>query len=237
MLKSLAVRSNKYFYALSEEGARSPEDNFAKRLVREKDEQGVSKMDIANLTGNFIGAGVDTTSSTVITFILAMCLFPEVQRKAQEEIDRVIGRDRYPDWSDEESLPYVTAIVNETLRWRPVFALGGPPHCPTQDDIYRGYAIPKGTTIMGNLYAIMRNPKEYPEPQTFKPERFLSGFDRPAYPNKRGSHAFGWGRRVCNGEPLAQQSLFFTIMGLLWAFNIRAGLDEQVSLETNGKSL
>ncbi|KAF4995345.1 hypothetical protein FDECE_12836 [Fusarium decemcellulare] len=229
-LRKLADTSNKYFYSLSVEGAEAGQDNFAKRLLKEKEEHGLSKVEISNLTGNFIGAGVDTSTSTMLTFVLAMCLNQDIQNKAQEEIDRVIGQDRYPDWSDEENLPYLAAIINETLRWRPAFALGGPPHAPTQDDIYKGLLFPKGTSIIGNLYAISRNPREYPQPQIFWPERFLDGFDRPAYPNKRGHNTFGWGRRVCSGEALAQQSLYFTVVSLLWAFHIRPGLDDQVSL-------
>ena len=163
-----------------------------------------------------------------MTFILAMCLNPDVQHKAQEEIDRVIGQDRYPDWSDEANLPYLAAVINETLRWRPTFALGGPPHAATEDDIYRGYFIPKGRAVIGNLWAINRNPREFPEPERFWPERFLDSFDRPDYPNKRGHNGFGWGRRVCSGEPLAQQSLYFVMVSLLWAFDIRPGLDNEV---------
>ncbi|KAG5800886.1 hypothetical protein H9Q69_000013 [Fusarium xylarioides] len=226
-LRKLATTSNKYFYALCVEGADAPQDNFAKRLLKEKEEHGLSKVEIANLTGNFIGAGVDTTTSTLLTFILAICLNPDVQRKAHEEIDRVIGYERYPDWSDEENLPYLAAIISETLRWRPAFSLGGPPHAPVEDDIYNGYLFPKETAIIGNLYAISRNPREYPQPDRFWPERFLDGFDRPDYPNKKGHNTFGWGRRVCSGEALAQQSLYFTILYMLWAFEIRPGLDDQ----------
>ncbi|KAM5343952.1 hypothetical protein ACJ41O_012489 [Fusarium nematophilum] len=239
-LRKLADTSNKYFYALSVEGAETAQDNFAKRLLREKEEHGLSKVEISNLTGNFIGAGVDTTTSTMLTFVLAMCLNQDVQAKAQEEIDRVIGRDRYPDWSDEDNLPYLAAIINETLRWRPAFALGGPPHAPTEDDVYNGFLFPRGTAIIGNLYAISRNPREYPQPQRFWPERFMDGFDRPAYPNKRGHNTFGWGRRVCSGEALAQQSLYFTIVTLLWAFHIRPGLDaegKEVALDADAYSV
>lgn len=227
-MKDLADSSNKFFYALSEEGARQPQENFAKRLLREKQEHGLGKIDIANLTGNFIGAGVDTTASSMLTFVLAATLNRDVQEKAHEELDRIVGRDRSPAWSDEPQLPYIRAIVQEVLRWRPVFPLGGPQHCPIQDDEYKGYLIPKGTAIMGNLYAINRNPREYPEPEQFRPERFIDELERP-FPVKRGMSVFGWGRRVCSGEPLALQSLFFTIASLLWAFNIEPGLDENVS--------
>ncbi|KAH0832539.1 cytochrome P450 monooxygenase [Fonsecaea pedrosoi] len=229
MMKTLATSSNKYFYALCEEGAKQPEDNFAKRLIREG-EDGLGRVDIANLTGNFMGAGVDTTSSSLLSCILAMCLFPDVQAKAHAELDRVVGQDRSPTWSDENQLEFIYALVQETLRWRPVFPLGGPQHCPIQDDEYQGYRIPKGTPILGNLYAINRNPREYPEPLEFRPERFIGDLERP-YPNKKGHNVFGWGRRVCSGESLAQQSLFFTIACLLWAFEIRPGLDD------NGKEL
>ncbi|KAI6080607.1 cytochrome P450 [Hypoxylon rubiginosum] len=236
MLRRLAVSSNKYFYALSVEGAEAPNDNFARRLLREQEEHGLSKVEIANLTGNFIGAGVDTTTSTIITFVLAMCLFPDVQRRAHEEIDAVIGSDRYPDWSDEAQLPYVAALINETFRWRPAFALGGPPHAPTEDDTYNGLFIPKGTSVIGNLYAICRNPREYPDPEQFRPERFMADQKNPPYPNNRGHNAFGWGRRVCAGEPVARQSVYYIVVCLLWAYDIRPGADKngkEVALDPN----
>lgn len=226
MMKTLAHSSNQYFYALSEEGSHQAEDNFSKRLFRE--EQSLTKIEIANLTGNFIGAGVDTTSSSLMSCILAMALNPDIQAKAHEELDLIVGRERSPRWSDEGDLKYIKAIVQETLRWRPVFPLGGPQHSPIQDDIYRGYTIPKGTPILGNLFAINRNPREYPEPLKFMPERFLGELKAP-FPNKKGHNVFGWGRRVCSGEPLAQQSLFFTAACLLWAFEMGPGKDKDVS--------
>lgn len=139
-----------------------------------------------------------------------------------------MGSQRTPTWDDEDRLPFVKAVVSETLRWRTVTILGGIPHAPTQDDEYNGYFIPKGTAITGNLWAIHRNPRDFPDPDTFRPERFLGGLERP-YPNKKGHNAFGWGRRQCSGQPLAEQGLFITIARLLWAFSIKPGLDEHVS--------
>lgn len=77
------------------------------------------------------------------SFIYAMAVFPEVQRKAQQEIDKVIGRERFPTFEDWESLPYTEAIMREILRWKPVLPLGVA-HRVTEDDIYKGYLIPKG---------------------------------------------------------------------------------------------
>jgi cytochrome P450 len=82
-----------------------------------------------------------------------MLHFPTVMKKAQAEIDKVIGPDRMPDYSDVDanSLPYITAVVNETLRWKPVAILGGTPHASTADDYYEGMLIPKGSTIFANF--------------------------------------------------------------------------------------
>lgn len=226
-MNALAKHTQRYFAALSEEGAQAAEDNFAKRLIREKKDNGLDGAEIATLTSNLIGGGVDTTSGSLLSFILAMCVFGEAQRKAHEELDRVVGRERAPDWGDETSLPYVKAVVSEVLRWRTVTILGGIPHAPIQDDEYRGYLIPKGTAITGNVWAIHRHPREFPDPDTFRPERFYGGLERP-YPNKQGHNAFGWGRRQCSGQPLAEQGLFMAIATLLWAFDVKPGLDDNV---------
>ncbi|KAI8224302.1 hypothetical protein K4K54_005353 [Colletotrichum sp. SAR 10_86] len=189
----------------------------------------LSPKEIASLTGNLIGGGVDTTTTTILVFIFAMCAFPRVQQKAQEEIDRVLaGEPRPPRWEDEQSLPYCRALLTEIFRWRSAIALGGPPHAPTQDDVYNGMLIPAGTTIIGNLWAIHRNPRDYPNPDEVRPERFLDEAERRPNPSKRGIFTFGWGRRVCSGQPLAEQGVWFTIVELLWAFRMRS-VDEQPS--------
>jgi cytochrome P450 len=79
-------------------------------------------------------------------FIHAMTQFPDVQKKAQEELDRVVGTDRLANFDDQTSLPYIQAVCREVLRWRPVFPLGIS-HASTTDDVYNGYYIPAGTSI------------------------------------------------------------------------------------------
>ena len=70
-----------------------------------------------------------------------MLHYPDVMRKAQAELDKVVGQDRLPEFKDRESLPYVNALINETLRWRPVAVLGGTPHAVTADDEYNGMYV------------------------------------------------------------------------------------------------
>ena len=125
-------------------------------------------------------------------------------------------------------MPYCAAILKETLRWRSVTILGGLPHAPIQDDIYKGYLIPKDIAIHGNLWAIHRNPRYFPEPDRFNPDRYMNK-ESLNYPNIKGHNAFGWGRRTCSGQPLAEQGISMVIVKLMWAFNIKPGLDEHVS--------
>jgi len=137
-----------YWYALSKESAENGDrESFSKALFEDKAE-GLLPLEIGSLTSNLIGGGVDTTTSTMLSFILACIAFPEALKKVQEELDRVVGRNRLPDWSDESNLPYCRAMIKEVLRWRSVAILGGLPHAPIKDDIYRGYLIPEGTSIM-----------------------------------------------------------------------------------------
>ncbi|KAH9941402.1 cytochrome P450 [Amylocystis lapponica] len=151
------------------------------------------------------------TVSTLGTFMLAMLLYPDVQRKAQEELDRVVGIDRLPEFSDEASLPYITAIVKELLRWQPVTPLAVV-HCLSAEDEYNGYRIPAGSLVVGNAWAMLHDDKMFPEPEVFKPERFLmdDGQLNPALKDAE-LPAFGFGRRICPGRHLAVSSVWISV--------------------------
>ncbi|KAJ9610229.1 hypothetical protein H2200_005006 [Cladophialophora chaetospira] len=225
-------RGRNFYYALAEEAANKENHGncYAKKIMEEAPKYGLSNMEIAALNGNLFGAGSDTSSSTLITFILACCAFPEVLPRAQEELDRVVGSYRSPGLDDE--LPYIRAFCKEVFRWRSVAIIGGQPHANIQDDWYNGWYIPKNTWVQGNVWAIHRNPKDFPEPDRFAPERFIEGhpLHRP-FPNEKGYMTFGWGRRVCSGQGLAEQGTFLTVARLLWGFNIQKALD------ANGKEI
>ncbi|KAG9123851.1 hypothetical protein FRC07_013767 [Ceratobasidium sp. 392] len=137
--------------------------------------------------GTLYVAGADTTVASMRTLVLAMVLHPDIQRKAQEELDTVLGGARLPDLSDRESLPYMNCVLKELLRWRTVVPLGIPRAC-SKDDEYKGFRIPKGAIVLSNIWAISNNPSVYPDPDTFNPDRFLNT-STPVAP------AFGFGRR------------------------------------------
>ncbi|KAI0638607.1 CyP450 monooxygenase [Trametes polyzona] len=164
--------------------------------------------------------GADTTFSSVVAFFLAMVNAPDVQRKAQAELDAVVGPDRLPDFNDRPSLPYVNAVVQECMRWHVVVPLGLP-HRTTEEQIYEGHYIPKGTVVISNAWALSRDPDEYPDPEAFRPERFLC--DPP--PRNPMAYVFGNGRRICPGRHFADASLFIIVASVLHSFDIRPPLD------------
>ncbi|KAE9365030.1 putative cytochrome P450 [Stipitochalara longipes BDJ] len=221
------ARGGSFYYSLAEECRDNPaqEQCYVKKIFKEAPSYDLNPQEIAALTGNLFGAGSDTSSSTLVTFVLACCAFPEVLPKAWEELDRVVGPNRSPTMDDEPNLPYIKAFVKEVFRWRSVAIIGGQPHAPIQDDVYKGYFIPKGTWVQGNVWAIHHNEREFPDPDRFNPNRYLKDDpeNRP-FPNERGYMTFGWGRRVCSGQGLAEQGTFITIARLLWAFNIQKAL-------------
>ncbi|KAF8632647.1 hypothetical protein AX17_004780 [Amanita inopinata Kibby_2008] len=170
----------------------------------------------------YIG-GADTTLSAVKTFFMAMAKYPDVQRKAQAEIDQVIGHNRLPDFNDKQSLPYISAMTKEIMRWQPVVPNVG--HMAGSDDEYDGYFIPKGTIVIGNSWSILQDPEMYPEPQEFRPERFLKG--NGSSPVARDPDAaFGYGRRICPGRFFSDNALFIMVASVLAVYDITPPTDE-----------
>ncbi|KIJ13396.1 hypothetical protein PAXINDRAFT_170472 [Paxillus involutus ATCC 200175] len=168
-------------------------------------------------------AGVETTASTLIIFVLAMMLYPEVQERAQKEIDAIVGKDRLPGFGDRSSLPYVEAVLRETLRWHPVFPLGLP-HYTTKSDVYAGHYIPEGCVVLANLWAMSRDEAKYSKASEFIPERFFK--EDGELNDDSIALAFGFGRRVCVGRHFADASVWIAIVHLLAAFKFMKPLDE-----------
>ncbi|GAB1517022.1 hypothetical protein RhiTH_000065 [Rhizoctonia solani] len=164
-------------------------------------------------------AGTDTTVASSLIFVMAMAMHPEVQTRAQAEIDSVLGGSRLPEMDDRQSMPYVHAIVKEVLRWRSVLPLGTP-HASIEEDFYQGYRIPKGATIIPNQWAMSNDKRVYSNPERFDPSRYLDT-SVPEAP------AFGFGRRSCPGIHFAQAALFMVASGMLACFDISPKKDSE----------
>ncbi|KAI0743502.1 cytochrome P450 [Daedaleopsis nitida] len=184
------------------------------------DEERVAKIGAANA----YAAGADTTFSTLLSFFMAMAMHPEVQRKAQAELDAVVGPDRLPEYGDREALPYVNAIAKEALRWQNVVPLGVVHRCMETNE-YNGYLIPEGTLVLPNVWAMMHDPETYPEPEVFDPERYLKDGAMNADAPNPEDVIFGYGRRICLGRYLADASLFISVASILHVFKITPPLD------------
>jgi len=170
---------------------------------------------IKKVAGIAFLAAVETTTSALMNFVFLMITHPDVQRKAQEELDKVIGRNRLPNLDDRESLPYVSALIKEVLRFYPVAPLGVP-HRLIADDVYNGMYLPKGSIVSPNIWAMSRDERDYaPDPEVFRPERYLEANLRDP-----SQYVFGFGRRICPGRYLANNTLFIAISAILQLFSV-----------------
>ncbi|KAF8645514.1 hypothetical protein AX16_007798 [Volvariella volvacea WC 439] len=164
--------------------------------------------------------GTDTTISALTTFFWLMTTHSEIQATAQREIDSITA-GRLPNFDDQKHMPYVSALIKEVLRWGPVGPLGLQ-HRVMEDDIYEGYHIPAGSTIIANIWAITHDSEIYPDPHVFDPTRHLGEKAQPDPLN----FVYGFGRRACPGAHFAGLSLFLNISSILATFNIRKAIDD-----------
>lgn len=162
-------------------------------------------------------AGSETTSISIEWGFAELLRNPAALKNVREEIDQVVGRERKVEESDMDNLPYLQAVVKETLRLHPALPLLLPRNT-MQDTNYMGYLIPKDTQVFVNAWAIGRDPDSWEDPLTFKPERFLT-----SNIEYKGQHfefiPFGSGRRICIGFPLAHRVVHLALATLVQSFD------------------
>ena len=147
--------------------------DFIDMYLDERGTQNINYVQFADNCLAFLPDAIDSLSYSVMWMILCVIKHPHVQRKIQDDIDNVIGKDRKPQLADKAHLPYLEAVIMETLRFATPAPLAAP-HTVQADVQLRGYTIPKGTTIMASLYAAHHDPQLFLQPYTFSPERFIS---------------------------------------------------------------
>ncbi|KAK7046325.1 O-methylsterigmatocystin oxidoreductase [Favolaschia claudopus] len=209
-----------YNFVLKEMNNNTALPSFTSNALRSGDMTAEEKYALKFIAAALYGGGLDTLTGASTVFILAMVLFPDVQLKAQQELEKVIGTSRLPTIRDQEHLPYMAALQKEIYRWRTTVP-GGVPHAATEDDIFNGFYIRKGTIIINNLWAIAHDPTHYHDPlsrqhdpMSFDPERFL-GATPELDPT---TFTFGFGRRRCPGIEVAESTLFIVMATLLAVF-------------------
>ncbi|KAF8988340.1 cytochrome P450 [Cyathus striatus] len=169
------------------------------------------------------GGATDTTLAGIQSFFHAMVLFPSA----------VIGSERLPTLEDRMNLPYVEALYWEVLRFYPFVPLSIP-HVVREDDVHNGYFIPKGTTIIPNIWRFMRDPKKYSSPEKFSPERFLSTNGHSPDEDPR-NYIFGFGRRICPGRHLGDATMWIAMASILAAFKVSPTMKDGKPIIPNPK--
>ncbi|KAE9386851.1 cytochrome P450 [Gymnopus androsaceus JB14] len=235
-------KDTEMFEGFMDKATQGNKPSLAASLLSQQVKHDLSPKETAWLAGTMFAAGAETTAAALSVFMLAMTLYPDSMRKAQREIDSVVGRGRLPTFADRSHLPYLRAMVKEVLRWRPVAPLGLPRRT-SEDDWYNGYFIPKGTVVIANAWLVIfcietsflrtvRDPRFFPDFDEFRPEHFLDENDNEIdIPGTHGQGhvTYGYGRRMCMGMHVANQALFINMATILWAADIKPTKDDKGS--------
>lgn len=187
---------------------------------------------VKGFTQDLIAGGTDTAATTVEWAMSELMKQPDLIKKATEELDRVIGKERWVHETDFSNLPFVDSILKETMRLHPVAVLLAP-HLALEDCKVGGYDIEKGTTVFINSWSIGRDSNSWVDPESFRPERFL-GRDIDV----KGQHfellPFGSGRRMCPGYSLGLKMMRSSLANMLHGFNWKLAeniKDEDINME------
>ncbi|KAF9559108.1 cytochrome P450 [Agrocybe pediades] len=218
-----------YEYVVNSMKSGNYKKSFCSNLLEDESVRAVEnfEFDLKWSANSMYSASIDTTLTVVGQFILAMIQYPEAQKKAQAELDAVIGSDRLPTFADRPSLPYIEAIFKETLRWGVPVPLNLP-HRLMEDDVYKGMHIPKGSLVFGNIWAMLRNETMYPDPDNFLPERFMESTGDSILDKRRNpkNYVFGFGRRQCPGLNLVDSSVWLLMASMLATLDISKARDD-----------
>ncbi|KAF5806595.1 putative cytochrome P450 [Helianthus annuus] len=177
------------------------------------------------------GAATDTTTATLIWALALLVNHPVVLKKAQQELENHVGRDRKVEESDMNNLVYLQAIIKETMRLYPAAPLSVP-HESTEDCIVGGYTIPKGTRLLVNIWKIHHDPQIWAAPFEFRPERFLTS-DKEI--DVKGRHfeliPFGSGRRICLGMSFALEAMQLILANIIHGFEFQNPSNDQIDMK------
>ncbi|KAJ4905767.1 hypothetical protein Rs2_09425 [Raphanus sativus] len=197
--------------------------DFLQQLMKLRDQEVDSEVPItfnhvkAVLTDMVVG-GTDTSTSTIEFAMAELIKNPELMKRAQQELDEVVGKENIVEESDISRLPYILAVMKETLRLHPTVPLLVP-HRPAETAVVGGYTVPKDTKVFINVWSIQRDPNVWENPNEFRPERFLDNKSCDFTGTDYCFLPFGSGRRICAGVALAERMVLYTLATLLHSFN------------------
>ncbi|NXJ98893.1 CP1A4 protein, partial [Corythaixoides concolor] len=185
---------------------------------------------IINIVNDLFGAGFDTVATSLTWSLAYVALYPDIQKKIQQELDQTIGQERRPRLSDRGTLPYTEAFILEMFRHSSVLPFTIP-HSTTKATALNGYYIPKGTCVFINQWQVNHDEKLWKDPSTFNPERFLNAAGTEI--NRTESNkvmAFGLGKRRCIGESIGRWEIFLFLTTVLQQLEFSLSPGEEVDL-------
>ncbi|KAJ4952910.1 hypothetical protein NE237_029742 [Protea cynaroides] len=176
------------------------------------------RRDIKSLLGDIFGAGTDTTSTTVEWAMAELIHNPDSMAKVQSELQEIISEEKPVEESDVGRLPYLQAVVKETLRLHPPVPLLIPHKAEAEVEI-SGFTVPKDAQVLVNAWAIVRDPNIWTNPDSFFPERFLGSSGIDVKGRDFELIPFGAGRRICPGITLGLRMVHLMLASLLKSFD------------------
>ncbi|EXC17882.1 Flavonoid 3'-monooxygenase [Morus notabilis] len=216
-----------------EDGGESKSKDFLQFLLELKDEENsntpFTMVHVKALLMDMVIGGSDTSSNAIEFSMAEIMNQPEIMNKAQQELETVVGKDNIVEESHIHKLPYLQAVMKETLRLHPVLPMLVP-HCPSETCTVGGYTVPKGSRVFINVWATQRDPSIWENPLKFDPERFynntkwdFSGSDFEYFP-------FGSGRRICAGIAMAERMVLYSLATFLHSFDWKLPRGEKMDL-------
>ncbi|XP_063265416.1 cytochrome P450 2C5-like [Prinia subflava] len=201
-------------------------DCFLMRAEKEKDSPDTmySHDDLIMSVFKLFGAGTVTTGNTLVFFLLMLAKHPHIQAKVQEEIDAVVGTGRAPSTEDRLRMPYTNAVIHELQRFQKT-RIENFPRMTTQDVLFRGYTIPKGTPVIPVLSSVHSDPTQWENPKNVDPTHFLD--EKGEFRKREAFMAFSAGKRMCPGEALARMELFLFLTTLLQSFTFQLATEHR----------
>ncbi|XP_039257126.2 cytochrome P450 2J4-like [Styela clava] len=177
-------------------------------------------------------AGTETGSNTVAWLILYLCRYPEIQRKMQNEISEVLSEERQLSMSASEDMHYTKAVIQETMRIRPVTPIGIP-HVAAKEDTIMGYKIPKGAVVASNLFRIHNDETIWSDSECFRPERHLDQngkFRKSPY-----VIPYSIGARHCLGQQLGNTEIFLFVVSIFKTYSLTVKNIDSINM--HGKNI
>ncbi|TRY56536.1 hypothetical protein DNTS_022792 [Danionella cerebrum] len=212
------------------EVTRDMSDAFIGVIDQADKETGLTEAHTEGAVSDLIGAGLDTVSTALNWMLLLLVKYPSIQRKLQEQIDKVVGRERLPSVEDKADLAVLEAFIYETMRFTSFIPVTIP-HSTTSDVSIEGLNIPKDTVVFINQWSVNHDPEKWLDPHIFNPWRFL---DENGALDKDLSNSvmiFSIGRRRCIGDQIAKVEVFVILAILIHQLAFEKDSSQELTLD------